>query len=119
MRFAEVLLMYAEACARTNDLAGANAALTRVRDRAGLGKKTFSQGDIMKEIQRQNMLELVEESTRWFYLKHWFNDDELKAFLVAQKTQGADSFTPKYRWLPVPFQEINNNPLCTQTEGWE
>ena len=42
MRFAEVLLMYAEACAQTNDIAGANAALKRVRDRAGLAEKTFS-----------------------------------------------------------------------------
>lgn len=120
MRFAEVLLMYAEACAQTNDIAGANAALKRVRDRAGLAEKTFgSQADLIKEIQHQNMLELVEESTRWYYLKHWFNNDELKAFLVDQKTQGGASFTARYRWLPVPFQEMNNNSLCTQTEGWE
>lgn len=119
MRFAEVLLMYAEACAQTNDVAGANAALKRVRDRAGLADKTFGQADLMKEIQHQNMLELVEECTRWFYLKHWFNDNELKAFLIAQNTQGGANYMPKYRWLPVPFQEMNNNELCTQTEGWE
>lgn len=119
MRFAEVLLMYAEACAKTNDVTGANAALKRVRDRAGLAVKNFSQAELMKEIQHQNMLELVEECTRWYYLKHWYNDAELKAFLVAQKTQGGANYAPKYRWLPVPFQEMNNNKLCTQTEGWE
>ena len=31
MRFSEVLLMYAEACAKTNDVNGANTALKLVR----------------------------------------------------------------------------------------
>ena len=46
MRFAEVLLMYAEACAKTNDVTGASYALKLIRERAGLADKTFTQDQL-------------------------------------------------------------------------
>lgn len=118
MRFAEVLLMHAEACAQTGDAAGANADLKRIRERAGLADKTFAGADLMKEIQHQNLLELVMESNRLFYLKHWYDDNEFKQAMVERKKQGAESYAPKYRWLPVPQSEMDRNTLCSQTEGW-
>lgn len=59
MRFSEVLLMYAEACAKTNDVNGANTALKLVRKRAGLADKTFAQSDLMLEIEHQCLLEFL------------------------------------------------------------
>lgn len=42
MRFAEVLLLHAEACVKLGKLEAAAADLTRIRDRAGLAKKNWA-----------------------------------------------------------------------------
>lgn len=47
IRFAETLLLYAEACAKVADKDQANWALNEIRQRAGLPKKDFEQIDLM------------------------------------------------------------------------
>lgn len=120
MRFSEVLLMHAEACAQTGDIAGANADLKRIRERAGLVEKNFASKEaLMTEIQHQNLLEFPMESVRLYYLKHWYNDAELKQVFTDRKKQGAEFFQPKHRWLPVPQSELNTNLACEQLEAWQ
>ena len=54
MRFAEVLLLHAEACLETNDESGAMKDINRIRVRAGLPEKNLSGKDaIMTELQKQ------------------------------------------------------------------
>ena len=71
MRFAEVLLMYAEACAKTNDVTGASYALKLIRERAGLADKTFTQDQLMDQIEHQCLLEFFGEGHRFDDLKRW------------------------------------------------
>ncbi len=78
MRFAEVLLLHAEACIKTNKLAEAAADLTRIRDRAGLAKKTWNGADeLWEEMVHQNELEFFFEGHRFFDLKRWYSYEEM------------------------------------------
>lgn len=122
MRFAEVLLLHAEAALETGDITAANADLQRIRNRAGLPEKNFTTKDAaMEEVRRQNLLELAGECQRWFYLTRWYSYPELKALLVARKDPGQNvaNFLEKHMYLPIPESEINTNPMAEQSPLWK
>ena len=114
MRFSEVLLMYAEACAKTNDVNGANTALKLVRKRAGLADKTFAQSDLMLEIEHQCLLEFFGFDD----LKRWYTTEEIKNIFTENEKQGAEYFQEKHKYYPIPSGELNNNDAMVQTELW-
>ena len=118
MRFSEVLLMYAEACAKTNDVNGANTALKLVRKRAGLADKTFAQSDLMLEIEHQCLLEFFGEGHRFDDLKRWYTTEEIKNIFTENEKQGAEYFQEKHKYYPIPSGELNNNDAMVQTELW-
>ena len=119
MRFAEVLLLHAEACIKTNKLAEAAADLTRIRDRAVLAKKTWNGADeLWEEMVHQNELEFFFEGHRFFYLKRWYSYEEMKQIFVKNKKQGAENFQPKHFYLPIPQNELNTNEAIEQHPMW-
>ncbi len=119
MRFAEVLLLHAEACIKTNKLAEAAADLTRIRDRAGLAKKTWNGADeLWEEMVHQNELEFFFEGHRFFDLKRWYSYEEMKQIFVKNKKQGAENFQPKHFYLPIPQNELNTNEAIEQHPMW-
>ena len=89
MRFSEVLLMYAEACAKTNDVNGANTALKLVRKKSRITDKTFAQSDLMLEIEHQCFFELFGEGHRFDDLKRWYTTEEIKNIFTENEKQGA------------------------------
>ena len=118
-RFAEVLLLHAEACIKTNKLAEAAADLTRIRDRAGLAKKTWNGADeLWEEMVHQNELEFFFEGHRFFDLKRWYSYEEMKQIFVKNKKQGAENFQPKHFYLPIPQNELNTNEAIEQHPMW-
>jgi hypothetical protein len=119
LRFAEVLLLYAEACAKTNDVTGANYALGRIRQRAGLENKTFAQGQLMEEIEHQNLLEFFGEGHRFDDLKRWYSTAEIQRIFQANEKQGAGNFQEKHRYYPVPASELNANGGMKQNPLWQ
>lgn len=119
MRFAEVLLLHAEACIKTNKLAEAAVDLTRIRDRAGLAKKTWNGADeLWEEMVHQNELEFFFEGHRFFDLKRWYSYEEMKQIFVKNKKQGAENFQPKHFYLPIPQNELNTNAAIEQHPMW-
>lgn len=119
MRFAEVLLLHAEACIKTGKLAEAATDLTRIRDRAGLAKKTWNGADeLWEEMIHQNELEFFFEGHRFFDLKRWYSYDEMKQIFVKNKKQGAENFQPKHFYLPIPQGEMNTNTAIEQHPMW-
>ena len=119
MRFAEVLLLHAEACIKTNKLAEAAADLTRIRDRAGLAKKTWNGADeLWEEMVHQNELEFFFEGHRFFDLKRWYSYEEMKQIFVKNKKQGAENFQTKHFYLPIPQNELNTNEAIEQHPMW-
>ena len=119
MRYAEVLLMYAEAATQNGNLAGANNALAQIRERAGLEAKTFVSGnELIAEIMHQNMLEFFFEGHRFFDLKRWYNYEGMKAVLSKSNKQGVDNFEPKHFVYPIPQGELNTNTAIKQNPLW-
>ncbi len=122
MRFAEVLLLHAEACIHNGNLPAAESDLDRIRDRAGLAKKdwsAYSPDDLMAEVRHQNELEFFFEGHRFFDLKRWFDYDQMKQILVANKKQGAENFQPKHYVLPIPESELKTNKAMKQNPLWQ
>jgi SusD family. len=119
MRFAEVLLLYAEACAKTNDADGANYALKLIRKRAGLQEKTFTQDELMTEIEHQCLLEFFGEGHRFYDLKRWYSVSEIQLIFKANGKQGAENFQEKHLYYPIPTSELNNNTAMEQTSLWK
>jgi len=76
MRYAEVLLMYAECCAQTNDPAGL-AALNKVQERAQAQHRSTSL--TLAEVQKEKYLECWLEGSRFPDLVRWgIAEQELK-----------------------------------------
>lgn len=119
MRFDEALLLYAEACVKTNDVSGANTALKRIRQRAGLAEKTFTADELMKEIEHQCLLEFFAEGHRFDDLKRWYTTAEIKTIFSSNGKQGAENFQEKYRYFPIPTGELNYNSAMHQTDLWK
>lgn len=120
MRFAEVLLLHAEACIKNGNLPDAEKDLDRIRERAGLANITWgSAEEMMQEVRHQNELEFFFEGHRFFDLKRWFDYDEMKQILIDNKKQGAEDFLPKHYVLPIPESEINANSVLTQNPLWQ
>jgi len=120
MRYAEVLLLLAEAAAQTGDEGLANECLTLIRDRAGLAKKTFSGASgIMAEVEHQRLLEFFCEGQRFFDLKRWYTPEEVKNIYVQRGKVGASNFQAKHVYLPIPQSEVNTNTGIEQNPLWK
>lgn len=119
MRFAEVLLLYAEACTKTGDVTGANWALKEIRDRAGLPEKTFDMSGLMPEIEHQCLLEFFGEGHRFDDLKRWYKTSQIQMKFKENDKQGASNFKEKHLYYPIPAGELNNNSAMTQNSLWK
>ncbi len=120
MRFAEVLLLHAEACIKNGQLTPAAQDLKRIRDRAGLANKTWNTADDMiKEVVHQNELEFFFEGHRFFDLARWYPYAQMKQILVDNGKQGADGFQPRNYVLPIPQSEIDANTALKQNPLWQ
>ncbi|MGI4761126.1 MAG: RagB/SusD family nutrient uptake outer membrane protein [Janthinobacterium lividum] len=130
LRYAEVLLNYAEAAnEQTGPSADVLAKLNLVRQRAGLAALTLaspqalSKQALRNEIDLQRRLEMAFEGERWFdllrYARH--NQAEPNAHvttaltIIAQQRGAADA---NYLLFPLPQAELNTNPLVTQNPGY-
>ena len=76
MRYAEVLLLYAEACLQTNDAAQAKWAVNKIQERAG--SKTVSATVDMNVLKKEKSYELWLEGSRWLDLVRWGDTDRVK-----------------------------------------
>lgn len=118
IRFAEVLLLYAEACAKEADKEQANWALNEIRQRAGLPQKDFQQTELMKEIEHQCLLEFFGEGHRFDDLKRWYTTPQIQMIFKGNDKQGASNFREKHKYFPIPAGEINNSSV-EQSRFWK
>lgn len=118
LRFADVLLMYAEALNELNDTEGALASLNRVRNRAGLdGLSALSQTEIRLALERERRVEFLHEGHRWFDL---VRTGRAQAVINEYFTKKGLEFSVEDHELlmPIPLREININPNLGQNEGY-
>ncbi|MEN8138410.1 MAG: RagB/SusD family nutrient uptake outer membrane protein [Bacteroidota bacterium] len=113
LRYADVLLMAAEAYYRSGDENQARIELNKVRQRAGMGDVTAGGDDLFSAIILERQLELAFEGQRFFDLVRWG---------TAADILGSDGFVAgKHELFPIPQQEIDVNPAITaadQNPGW-
>jgi len=109
IRFAEVLLIRAEAQARLGHLTEAVADLNRVRARAGVALYslgTHTAADIIQAVSDERQKELAFEGDRW---------PDLVRLGVAATVLDID---PNQTLYPVPAREIAVSPTLTQNPGY-
>lgn len=126
IRYADVLLMYAEAATETNQLTAAKNALEQVRARARgtaailpafpYGTFADNQADLRKAIRHERRVELAMEGHRWFDLTRWGiakeTMDAYKAGETAEVQQHMASFIKgTHELFPIPSKEIDLNPM--------
>lgn len=109
LRYAEVLLNYAEALVELNRTAEALPFINQIRRRAGLAElsASLSQDEMRLAVERERRVELALEGHRWFDLKR---TGRLQAVLGLTNPNAA-------LW-PIPFRETTNNPNMTQNPGY-
>lgn len=125
IRYADVLLMYAEACLNTSNVAKAKEYINTVRARVGLPEVEATDATLRHE----RRCELAMEGHRWFDLVRWQGVDGngLKAHMDAYKaTESADVqhhiqefVAGKHEIFPIPQEERQLNPtFMEQNPGY-
>ncbi|MBS1745789.1 MAG: RagB/SusD family nutrient uptake outer membrane protein [Bacteroidetes bacterium] len=143
IRYAEVLLSYAEAKIELNQIdESVYDAIDAVRVRAGMPKVDrtvyYNQTTLRTLVRRERRVELAFEGLRWFDIQRWKIGDQVRNGEVygtrlgtVDATTGAVSFTGDnvsvekrtfnpnrdYLW-PVPQSEIDINNKLTQNSGY-
>jgi hypothetical protein len=112
LRYADVLLMYAEALNAQGQTSAAEPFLNQVRARAGLTEKTgLNQADFALAIEQERRVELAFEGHRWFDLVRTGRYLEV----MTSKGYPAKAF---HRFYPIPQRETDLNSLLTQNAGY-
>jgi hypothetical protein len=128
IRYAEVLLIYAEA---QNEVGGptqaAYDALKRIRDRARLAtpsRGTFSQSSFRELVWKERWHELAYEFITWFdmvRLRKAYNEStkRFEDFVGHINASSNQPLQEKHLLFPIPRPEMQNNPnLKTQNPGY-
>ena len=101
MRYAEVLLLYAEACLQSGDSAQGAWAVNQIRQRAGLA--ALDRVD-MSVLKKEKSYELWLEGSRWPDLVRWGDTDRVEK-------AGQD--------VPKLFDKLFRVPMSGETVRWE
>ena len=115
IRYADVLLMYAECLANTGNIPEAAGFVQQVRNRANLPDRQaefagYSLDQFMEQIEHERIMELAIEGKRWWDIKRWglLEDpaelEELKAHDFEFET-----FVPGKEFIPIPQTELDRN----------
>lgn len=126
MRYADVLLMYAEAVTMGGNAGTLSAveAVNKVRERANMADV---QGVTMDIIKHERTLEFALEGHRFYDLLRWGElattfsqrekaDPNFKKLISETDYQGFVS--NKNEWLPIPIQEIESNSYAEQNPSY-
>ena len=116
LRYADVLLMKAEALNELGRTTEAAAPLNEVRTRAGLGNVTGLAKDAFRvKVLNERRMELAFEGQRWFDLIRVNSGQYGIDFL---KSIGKSNMSSKFLLFPVPQKERDANPNLTQNTGY-
>jgi hypothetical protein len=119
LRFADVLLMKAEALNELGSTSDAEEPLYQVRKRAGLINRAdvenLSQSQMRDKIRHERRMELAFEGHHWFDIIRWDNGQYALDFL---HSIGKVNASAKHLLLPIPQKEIDANPNLKQNPGY-
>jgi hypothetical protein len=115
-RFADILLMKAEAFAGINNINDAIIALNRVRNRAAIGNYSgaLDKATVEREILNERGRELFFENKRWYDLIRFYKGGTINIYTFVPNLVGKT--TPIY-W-PLSISVLAKNNLLEQTVGY-
>ena len=118
LRFADILLMQAEALNEQNQTVQAKPLVDSVRVRVGLAPLAagMTQAQMRDEILHQRLLEFGLEGSRWLDLRR--QNLLNKAALIPHDDEFNFFVAGKSELLPIPTSEINLNPNVHQNPGY-
>jgi hypothetical protein len=119
LRYADVLLMYAEAVNEINGAPTADAyhAINQVRERAHIADLTpgLSQSAFRDSVFLERRKEFIQEGHRWFDLVRQGGTALVDAL---HKIPAKSAASSKNTLFPIPLVEIQLNPKLTQNPGY-
>ena len=138
MRYAEVLLNYAEACIGLGQDAEALTYINMIRTRAGMPGVTESGVQLRDRFRHEKRVEMAYEDQRFFDVRRWvigpqayvaaYKVEVLYPLLADKTTATVPTFTPKthqtYSWLdksyfwPIMRNEMNKNTSLIQNPDY-
>ncbi|MEX0680123.1 MAG: RagB/SusD family nutrient uptake outer membrane protein [Balneolales bacterium] len=122
IRFADVLLMYAEAANEANGpTAGVYEAINRVRQRVDMPniQAGLSQAEMRQTIRDERVLELAVEGHRHLDLLRWgIMADRFENNPQFRSAAGQNFQRGKHEYLPIPRADIDSNPNLVQNPGY-
>ena len=140
LRYGEVLLNKAEACFRTKDFDGANAAVREIRARVGLPYTDKSGDALWNAIVQERKVELAFEGLRYWDLRRWevatkaypeglcgYQQHGLKIepegsgfrYTYVSVDEKDRNFPARLYRFPMPESELSSNGLVEQYDEWK
>lgn len=127
IRYADILLMYAECLAENGDVAKAVQQVDRVRARVNMPALSVNHADatgdatsFLKRLQMERSMELASEGHRWADLKRWGMLDTQEGIdeLASRDADFNNFVIGKHLRLPIPSMDVNNNPNIKQNPNY-
>lgn len=144
MRYAEILLTYAEAINEYKGISDddvldddlAYDCVNQLRARAGLPSLyNKTKGEMREIIHRERTVELAFETVRYFDLRRWrqaevvlnrpvhgvqiTKNEETGEFVYSDPIEVEERIFPeRYYYYPIPQSELNKNAALTKNPGW-
>ncbi|EPR67376.1 RagB/SusD family nutrient uptake outer membrane protein [Cyclobacterium qasimii] len=134
IRYAEILLNYAEASLELGDTETATTYINMIRNRVALPDFT---GDIMEALRYERKVEFFSENVGWFDTRRWklleenFAPDLYGVDIKEVTEDGVTSttwrkisaapkrnFSEKLYWVPIEQDELNRAPQLVQNPGY-
>lgn len=117
MRYADVILMLAEAELELNNTTAAIGYINQIRSRANLNPYAGAQTKeaVKEDLMQQRAIEFFVEGERFYDLRRWG--------LLGQYLKSCDpgrfaNFSDRFYYFPIPAKELQTNELCAPSEGW-
>jgi hypothetical protein len=125
IRYADILLMRAEAMAETGDVSGASGLINQVRNRVGMPSIAAAEGVVNQQqmiaiVRHERRVELALEGLRFMDLKRW---GTMESAFNRASSDPVGSYNPQYlgpksEVFPIPQSEIDVNPKLVQHPSW-
>tara|TARA_R110000868_G_scaffold108051_5_gene295280 strand:- start:3332 stop:4912 length:1581 start_codon:yes stop_codon:yes gene_type:complete len=126
IRYADILLMRAEALAENGDIFGARDLINQIRDRVDMPTVQEVEGAVNQQqmidiVRHERRVELAMEGLRFMDLKRW---DEIEDAFNRAISDPVGPYNPIYlqgksEVFPIPQNEIDVNPQLVQHPDWQ
>lgn len=124
LRYADILLLYAEAQNELGNISDAYKYIQVVRDRANLAdlattKPGMSQAQMRDQIAHERALEFCFESQRYVDILRWgWFEDPAKVEMLKAHDPEFENWVPGREIMAIRQDEIDNNKNLVQNPGW-